>query len=235
MKKTLSFVICLMTANLVFAQGTDTTKTTKTTKTITTTTVITTEGDGGGKPSKRVKQAKEEKEDVVSEKKNIIKTSLTSFALRTFHLNYERVVTQKITVQLGAFYSFFGGNSINGSTNDSNTFGGFGITPEIRFYPKGVAPMGFFVGVSPRYQRYTFKESNNNGGTGSETTATAFGSAIIVGGQWIFGDVISLDLYGGPSLNTVNIKNSSGSQNNLSISGLSPVGFRFGVSVGVAF
>ena len=212
-----------MTANLVFAQGTDTTKTTKTTKTITTTTVITTEGDGI-KPAKRIKPAKEEKNTDASSKKNVIKTNLTSFLISTVHLNYERVINKNITLQLGAHYTFLGFNN-----SDFARLNGFGITPEVRLYPAGLPPAGFFVGLSPRFQRYTISDS----GSSSENTLSLLGVGVILGGQWLINDMISLEVYGGPSANKI-MRTASNSQQN-DFSGISTFGLRFGVTVGYAF
>ncbi len=230
MKKLLLSILCLMLVNFVFAQDTDTTKTktTKTTKTITTTTVITTEDEI--KPVKPVKAPKEEKNTDASEKKNIIKTNLTSFLLSTVHLNYERVINKNFTFQLGTYYTFFGSNT-SGNNSGFPTFRGFGITPEIRLYPAGLAPAGFFVGLSPRFQRWTISDF----GSSSEDTFTLFGTGVIVGGQWLISDMISIEVYGGPSVNAITrIKSTSNSQNN-DTNGVSTFGLRFGVTVGYAF
>lgn len=157
-----------------------------------------------------------------SEKKNIIKTNLTSPIFSTFHLNYERAFSNKISGQLGFMYT--------GLKNDNTKINGFAITPEVRLYPKQNALEGFFLGLSPRYQSFTLKADND------EATLSSFGAALIVGGQWIFGDIVSLELYGGPSFNSSTLKIESGSEDDFNTSGVGDgVGFRFGVAVGFAF
>jgi len=247
MKKPLLSIICLFLANFVFAQGTDSTATKKTTKTTTTTvtTIVTAEpieNKRQPKPAKKVKE--EEEKDIPTEKRNIIKTSLTSFLISTVHLNYERVINQKVTFQIGAYYTFLSSNGVFDNNNNSNNsdegkLRGFGITPEIRFYPNGVAPMGFFVAFSPRFQYYVETGTGyNNGGFGSsEVRTAALGTAVIVGRQWLIGDSIALDLYLGPSVNGIISRVETNNQNNYFISQpyASRVGFRFGFSVGFAF
>ncbi len=253
MKKNLFSIICFLMANFVFAQVVDSTtvkKTTKTTTTVkTTTTIVTTEPIDSVKLAKSAKKTKKNKKededkDIPTDKKNIIKTNLTSFFLATFHLNYERVINQKVTLQLGAYYTFWGNGGIfsnnNNSNNNNNGNGlyGFGITPEIRYYPNGVAPIGFFVAFSPRFQYYvdSYESYNNNGQFGlSETKTATLGAGFIVGRQWLIGDAISLDLYLGPSVNGVISRNVTGYNYNSSLPYASTIGFRLGLTVGFAF
>ena len=246
MKQIIFSIILFLVANLMFAQVTDTTKTrTKTTKTttITTTTIITEDAADSTKvkPVKKMKKkVKKEVKETTTEHKNILKTNMTSFFISTFHLNYERVMNKQVTLQLGVHYSFFGNGVFgddNGSRN-SNGVSGFGITPEIRFYPNKIAPIGFYVAFSPRVQSYTvFNEYyNQTGGTSSEQVRyTAVGAGFLVGGQWLIGDRISIESYAGPSINYTNVsaKNYNYRNNNGPI--VNRVGFRFGVTLGVAF
>ena len=244
MKKNLLSIAFLFLVNFVFAQETDGTKEKKTTKTTTTiTTVISEPTDNAKKDGTSKKNENILGEDIPTNKKNNIKTSLTSFLLSTVHLNYERVINQKVTFQIGAYYTFLGSDGAFGS-NNSNERGklrGFGITPEIRFYPNGVAPMGFFVAVSPRFQYFeeTGTGYNSNiGGLGySEVKTATIGTAVIVGRQWLIGDSISLDLYLGPSVNGVISRkelNTQYTDSNLPPY-TRPIGFRCGFSVGFAF
>jgi hypothetical protein len=167
-----------------------------------------------------------------SEKKNIIKTNILSPLLRTFHLNYERAFTEKISGQLGFLY-FAGFNQ--GDTR----FNGFGVTPEVRFYPGGKALTGFFLGLSPRYQslklEIDYNDVNGNNAT-DKATLSSIGAGLVLGGQWIFGDIVSLEVLGGPSFNAGSLKVESGSSEDRFDTGIGQgFGFRFGVTVGIAF
>lgn len=250
MKQIIFSIILFLVANLMFAQVTDTTKTrTKTTKTttITTTTIITEDAADSTKvkPVKKMKKkVKKEVKETTTEHKNILKTNMTSFFISTFHLNYERVMNKQVTLQLGVHYSFAGsGLSDNGNNNNNSYQGirGFGITPEIRFYPNKIAPIGFYVAFSPRFQSYTTSNQyyNNQIGGNSSTQVrhTAVGAGFLVGSQWIIGDRITIESYIGPSINYTNITSTNSLNNYSNNNGpiVNRVGVRFGVTLGVAF
>ena len=238
MKKNLLSITFLFLVNFVLAQETDSTRVKKTTKTkTTTTTTVTTvisepiDSVKQAKANKKIKDVKDRNDtkQELSDKKNIIKTNITAFLLSTIHLNYERVINKNITVQLGAHYTFFGDDN-NNSGNDFARIRGFGITPEVRLYPLGLAPTGFFVGLSPRFQTYTVGSVFNN----SQRTITGLGVAVIGGGQWLINDIVSLEVYGGLSSNKVTYT-ISGSGNQNGDTPVSSFGFRCGFTVGVAF
>ncbi len=168
-----------------------------------------------------------------SEKKNIVKTNILSPALRAYHLNYERAFSEKLSGQLGLMY-FGGFNSGDVKLN------GYGITPEVRLYPKGTALEGFFLGLSPRYQSYQLKSDGTdvNGNTITDkATLSSIGAGLVLGGQWIFADIVSLEVYGGPAFNsrTLKIEDNSGGTNFEDVSFGNGFSFRLGVTVGVAF
>ncbi|GAB4127091.1 MAG: hypothetical protein OHK0045_07940 [Raineya sp.] len=167
-----------------------------------------------------------------SEKKNILKTNIISPLFRAFHLNYERAFTEKVSGQFGFLY-FAGFNQ--GDTK----FNGFGVTPEVRLYPGGKALTGFFLSLSPRYQSFkletNYTDINGNNAT-DKATLSSIGAGLVLGGQWIFGDIVSLELYGGPSFNSGSVKVESGSSEDRFDTGIgNGFGFRFGVTVGIAF
>jgi hypothetical protein len=171
-----------------------------------------------------------------SEKKNIVKTNIISPLFRTFHLNYERAFTEKVSGQLGLMY-------FAGLDRNDTKFNGFAVTPEVRLYPKGTALEGFFLGLSPRYQSFklettteSFDDNGNPVKNTNKATLRSMGAGLVVGGQWIFGDIVSLELYGGPSFNSSKIKVESGSEDDFNTTGVgSRFGLRFGLTVGVIF
>ena len=172
------------------------------------------------------------------QKKNIIKLNMISPVLGAFHLSYEAVLKEKVTLQLGLMY--FTDINLFGSSNSSDPdISGFAITPEIRFYPKGNAPVGFFLAASPRYQYY---QSNSSSlfFYKDKSTASSIGLGLVVGNQWVFSEVISLEIFGGPSVNKWSTTYTSTDPNGISNpeeTGFtrSPIGFRFGVNLGYAF
>lgn len=59
---------------------------------------------------------------------------------------------------------------------------------------------------------------------------------LVLGGQWIFGDIVSMELFGGPSFNSGSLKVESGaSEDRFDIGIGNGFGFRFGVTIGIAF
>ncbi|MEO7445229.1 MAG: hypothetical protein ABIT96_09545, partial [Ferruginibacter sp.] len=100
-------------------------------------------------------------------KKNIIKLNLFALPLKTASIQYERVMTRRISLGLGVrimpetnlpFRSV-----IENFVDDSTTLdqlhnlrlGNFAITPELRWYVgKKGAPRGFYIAPFVRYAQY---------------------------------------------------------------------------------
>lgn len=128
--------------------------------------------------------------------KNVIKTGLFSVVFNSFSFAFEKVVEDNKSLQIGFYISGFEGMS------------GVGITPEFRFYPEKIAPNGFYLAP---YLRFQATENDNY-----------LGGGLIIGRQWVFGEVISLDIFIGPAFND----------------GLffgTIVGLRGGLNLGIAF
>lgn len=155
---------------------------------------------------------------------NVIKTNLFSPIIRTYHLNYERVINEDMSGQLGFYYTGFHIAETNLS--------GFGITPEYRYYlSEKAAPAGIYVAISPRYLSFSLTEEN----TDSEASWSAFGAALNVGAQALLKDVVTIEAYIGPAYSTGKIDVSVGSEDDFSLGSLDGFGIRFGVVIGVAF
>ena len=164
--------------------------------------------------------------------KNIIKWNELAVSLKTINLAYERVLTDKLSAQLQGFYW------LGGSVGDVK-FSGFGITPEVRFYPKGEGAKGFFLAPFFRYTNYSIKFDTYDismvpiEGKG---TWSAMGAGLCIGGQWIVADHFSIDLYAGPGYNFVGklsyADSYSGSMPSIKFDGLM---FRLGTTIGYAF
>lgn len=160
---------------------------------------------------------------------NVVKINILSPILRTASLFYERAISESSSLQLGLFYT--------GLSIDDTRFRGFGITPEFRYYlsDKG-APQGFFIAPFVRYQNFTLTAEDEFSQSGeSKADLNSFGGGLLVGGQWIFKDIISLDVWGGPSYSTSTIKVEEGSEDDFSTGGVTGFGIRAGVTLGIAF
>ncbi len=245
MKKSFLSILCLLLVNFVFAQVTDTTKTktttTKTTKTIkktTTTTIVTTEKIDTIYKNDTIYKKSSKIRVVATEKKNIIK-------LTTFGINYERVLGSRITAQLNTHYLFSGQATRATTTNEQELrteSSGFAVGAEVRFYPKS-ALNGFFVALSPRYQNYNFRVPNgtndNNGNpTNAEANWSAYNVAFLLGEQWVFNDIISLDLYIGPAIVGGVLEITKGNRDAFTLFGTGAntgVTLRGGLTLGFAF
>lgn len=167
------------------------------------------------------------------EKENVVKLSLSNLIVVTPTLFYEKVLNEKSSAQLGAYFTGF-------SAGDTK-FSGIGFMPEYRFYPgsKG-APQGFFVAPFLKYQNYSLKATENINNIEAKASITGIGGGAVIGAQFLLGNVVALDMYIGPSVSSWSANyedNVSEDQFNTSIlktDGVG-VGVRFGVSLGFGF
>jgi hypothetical protein len=170
-------------------------------------------------------------------KENVLTLSITNLALVTPTLYYERVIGDKTSLQLGAYYT--------GAKSSGVKFGGLGIIPEFRFYPGGKgAPRGFYLAPFLKYQNYSISTTVDDlvvGTYDAKATLTAIGGGLIIGNQFIIGDVVALDLFIGPSIANWSAKykdNSTesdfGDVSMINFEGTG-VGVRLGISLGFAF
>ena len=104
-----------------------------------------------------------------------MKLNLLSPIGLTFGAAYENVTSTETSVQVSFLVSEFG----------------FAVTPEFRYYlsEKSYAPTGFYVAPFLQYSEYD---------DGSE-----LGAGLVIGGQRLFKEKISVDWYFGPSYNSV--------------------------------
>ena len=161
---------------------------------------------------------------VFAQKKNAIKVNIFSPIVRTGSFFYERALSDGASAQLGFFYT--------GYKVTDTKFTGFGITPEVRIYPsKNEDIKGFYVAPFLRYQNFTLKDEV----TASKGTLSTFGGGVLIGGQFLFGNIVTLDIFIGPAYNTGSIKVDSGSESDFSTGAFDGFGVRTGVTLGLAF
>ncbi len=170
-------------------------------------------------------------------KQNVITLSITNLALVTPTLYFERAIGEKTSLQLGAYYT--------GAKSNDVKFTGLGIIPELRFYPgaKG-APRGFYFAPFLKYQNYSISTTVSDVYLGiydAKATLTGIGGGLIIGNQFIIGDVVALDLFIGPSIANWSAKykdnateSDFGDVSMINFEGTG-VGVRLGISLGFAF
>ncbi len=167
-------------------------------------------------------------------KKNIVKVNLLSLVARTGSFFYERVITDTKSAQLGFYYTGYGVEALGVSTS----YTGMGITPEFRFYLSAnqKAPQGFYVAPFGRYQKLnltsTYIDTNNTRITNTGSFSS-MGAGLSLGGHFIFSDILSLDVFGGPCYNSIIDTKFNGKESEIERFG--GVGFRAGVTLGLAF
>ncbi|MES2764099.1 MAG: DUF3575 domain-containing protein [Bacteroidota bacterium] len=155
------------------------------------------------------------KDDVpatASSPKNIIKLNLTQLALTNISLQYERAFHKNLSAALGFSYlipraipSQIFEPSENGSGYQLPKFGGWAVTPEIRFYPgkkvKHKAPHGFYMAPYFRYSRYSLKSdyvdvdsvSGQRNNYEVKASYSGFTAGLMLGSQWLIGKHFSID------------------------------------------
>ncbi len=145
-------------------------------------------------------------------KKNIIKVNLFSFAIKNVAVQYERVVSKKVSIALGVNYMPDGSiplqSTFEGLTDDPDTkaqiknitLGSYSFTPELRWYlGKKGAPQGFYLAPYMRMSSYNISLPfmYDDGTTtkqiplsGSVNTVTG---GLLMGAQWKLGKAVKLD------------------------------------------
>lgn len=160
--------------------------------------------------------------------KNIIKTNLLGIPLRNYHIEYERVLSKRFSVNLG-YRNMPAGKLPLGKTiydelaqNDPETYNSLigmklsnqAFTPEIRFYTgrKG-AGRGFYISAFYRNAKHTIKDftitfedaqgANQTIDLSGNLKSNTFG--LQLGAQWHLGKMVVLDWWiAGPHMGTAN-------------------------------
>ncbi|MGZ5190247.1 MAG: DUF3575 domain-containing protein [Flavisolibacter sp.] len=158
-------------------------------------------------------------------KSNAFKVNLFSPIVKTGSFFYERKINEKQTAQLGVGFTSYNRMDIK--------ITGLFFTPEYRFYVSGKAMNGFYVAPFGRYQNLKI-EDNSDSAEENKAELTTIGGGVSIGRQWIFSNIITLDIFAGPSLNSGKVKITSGSD--VDVPGtFQGFGARAGLTLGVAF
>jgi hypothetical protein len=192
--------------------------------------------------------------------KNVVKTNFFGLFAGSYTLAYERVLNDKMSVQLSVGYRTYKFASADfGSYSVKDSYSGPTIVGEFRYYVTNASkdvPRGFYVAPFARYATYTEKVvassstySGNSYNYTTKWTNSSIAGGVVLGYQWLIADVVSIDLFAGPQYKTRSVGNVTTTYQDgttytydgstytfANTKGLtSGVGLRAGVGVGVAF
>lgn len=160
-----------------------------------------------------------------AQKQNVFKLNIFSPIAKSGSFFYERALNAKSSAQLGVGFTAYNKSDVKIS--------GIFLTPEYRFYLSSTneAPQGFYVGPFIRYQNLKIEDK----AASDKATLSTFGGGLVAGRQWIFSDIVSLDIFAGPSYNSGKLKYDDGAGNTEIPGSFEGFGARVGVTLGIAF
>jgi hypothetical protein len=146
--------------------------------------------------------------------KNVVKLNLFGLFASSYTLAYERVLNDKMAVQLTVGYRSYKFADITlGTWNTKDSYSGPTIIGEFRYYVTNASkdvPRGFYVAPFARYASYTEKyessdasdPTNNSYNYTQKYTTTSIAGGAMLGYQWLVADRVSLDVFAGPQYKT---------------------------------
>ncbi|MEM7659604.1 MAG: DUF3575 domain-containing protein [Bacteroidota bacterium] len=168
---------------------------------------------------------------------NVVRVAPFKLLQRTGALSYERVLNDQLSAGLSAHFRFpaqLGENFLTVINEQDSTarfsadqlsLSGFTLTPEIRYYPGGEAPKGFYVNPFARLMTYkSVLETSYTEGVGditeieSKIRIITGGPGISIGYQWLITENLTIDWHGGFGL-TFGVVRHTGTVTNGEISG----------------
>ena len=138
---------------------------------------------------------------------HVLKTNVLGYLAGQYQISYEKPLNEHFSVQLSA--GFLTGNN-SGSLGVRSYKGhriGLILIPEARYYFKGNAPKGFYLGAFARYRSASNildDQSFTAGGTGIDQDlsrvrrATSIGGGVLIGYQLITKGGFTFDIFAGP-------------------------------------
>ncbi|TZF82842.1 DUF3575 domain-containing protein [Pedobacter sp. BS3] len=152
------------------------------------------------------------KADSVKSKQNLVKMNVLALPLKTFSVQYERLLTRKISVGLGFSTMPKSGIPFKGTfkslIDDEDTkeqienlkTSNLTITPEVRFYLGKGNYQGFYIAPYARYTHFTaavpYNYDDENGDKQTinlDGKINAFSGGILFGAQWKLSKIVYLD------------------------------------------
>jgi hypothetical protein len=158
---------------------------------------------------------------------NAFKVNIFSPVVKSGSFFYERKVNNTSSAQLGGGFTAYKADELKIS--------GVFFTPEYRFYLTNQAMNGFYVAPFLRYQNLKIEDTESDPAHPNKAKLTTFGGGLVAGRQWMFKDIVTLDIFIGPSYNSGDLKVTSGSEV-ADIPGVfNGFGVRTGLTLGIAF
>ena len=155
---------------------------------------------------------------------HVLKLNILSPIVKTANISYEKVLNEGNSFQIGVAYT--------GASIGETDLSGIQITPEYRFYLSDeAAPEGFYAAPFIRYSNLSLTEDFSN----SRADMTSFGGGAVIGKQWIFKELITLETFLGPSYSVTSIDVTSGTDDAFELGSFDGFGIRFGVNFGITF
>jgi hypothetical protein len=157
--------------------------------------------------------------------KNAVKLNPLSLILATGNVSYERALSDKMSFQLGVFYT--------GVKLSDLKYSGVGVTPELRFYVAGhkEALNGVYVAPFLRYQNFSIKNTEDN----EKVTFSSFGGGGLLGWEKSWESGFVLDIFLGPSYNSGKVKGTNNEEEWDISGGIDGFTLRTGITLGFAF
>jgi hypothetical protein len=156
--------------------------------------------------------------------RNVVKINPLSLFLGNVSLSYERVLSEKVSVQLQ------GGYWIGGKV-EGTKWTGFSLTPEVRYYlTDHLRPEGAYLAAFGRYQEIQSEIERSE----SQIAIKRIGGGASAGYQFVLGERVSWDTFLGVQYlsNSVDKDGVSSAKYGLFTGNM---GVRFGTTLGIAF
>lgn len=155
------------------------------------------------------------KENETAAPQNFVKLNVLSLPLKNFHVQYERVLSKRVSVALAGRYMPTSGipfksvilDAVGNDDQDTrdlidqSQIGNIAITPEVRFYLGKGYGKGFYIAPYYRYAKFstntvTVSFSEPNGPRRSVNLSgelSGHSGGLMFGAQWFLSKAISLD------------------------------------------
>ncbi|HZH96998.1 MAG TPA: DUF3575 domain-containing protein [Flavisolibacter sp.] len=160
-------------------------------------------------------------------KSNAFKVNILSPIVKSGSFFYERAVNESSSVQLGVGFTAYKADMVKIS--------GLFITPEYRFYLSDQVMNGFYIGPFARYQNLKIEDSESDPRNPDKATLSTIGGGLLIGKQWMLKDIVTFDIFLGPSYNNGKLKVTSGDDILEIPATLNGFGLRTGITLGIAF
>jgi hypothetical protein len=155
---------------------------------------------------------------------NVVKANILSPVFKTGSFFYERGISENKSFQVGVYFTGYKLGDVR--------LRGYGITPEFRYYLSATeAPEGVYIAPYARYQSFSLTEATSTG----KGKYSSVGGGVLIGKQWIFKNLISLDTFIGPGYNAGSVKVDVGEEESLDVGSLGGFGIRTGITLGLKF